>query len=113
MSSPLPDLSQHRPRARRRSSVSLSNTSSSSSSDGYYNSDDELALIRLQEQKEWEEGVEQLQMLISAVLIPVLGKWMGRRWSGWLYDRYLRVGLGKTFFFGQRLAGIWTTTSVF
>jgi len=87
----------------RQRSPSLSLTTSPSSS-GYYDSDDELDLLRRQDQKEWEEGLEQLQILVSVVLIPVLGKWMGRRWSGWAYDRYLRLGLGKTFFLGERLA---------
>ena len=82
-------------------------------------------MIRRQEEKEWEEGMEQLHLLLSAVLIPVMGKWLGRRWSGWcesvfafilglfvaerldaylVFDRYLRVGLGTTFFFGDRLS---------
>lgn len=113
-----------RPSHQRAHSSAASISISSGSSDGYFDSDDELDYIRKQQQKEWEEGMEQLQVLVSAVLIPVLGKWFGRRWSGWceffpelgswqtganpspllVYDRYLRVGLGKTFFFGEYLA---------
>ncbi|KAG8900924.1 hypothetical protein FRC00_010126 [Tulasnella sp. 408] len=92
------------PSRQRAHSSAASISISSGSSDGYFDSDDELDYFRKQQQKEWEEGMEQLQVLVSAVLIPVLGKWFGRRWSGWLYDRYLRVGLGKTFFFGEYLA---------
>ncbi|KAG8948576.1 hypothetical protein FRC04_009478 [Tulasnella sp. 424] len=92
------------PSRQRAYSSAASISISSGSSDGYYDSDDELDFVRKQQQKEWEEGIEQLQVLVSAVLIPVIGKWLGRRWSGWLFDRYLRLGLGKTFFLGQHLA---------
>ena len=34
-------------------------------------------------QEEWEESLEQLQQLVSIVLLPFLGKWLGRRWSHW------------------------------
>lgn len=112
------------PSRQRAYSSAASISISSGSSDGYYDSDDELDFVRKQQQKEWEEGIEQLQVLVSAVLIPVIGKWLGRRWSGWceffllfgfwerraksgalpVFDRYLRLGLGKTFFLGQHLA---------
>jgi hypothetical protein len=73
-------------------------------------------------QKEWEESLEQLQQLVSIVLLPFFGKWLGRRWSYWgkrqnlmlqsmvvmndilAYARYLRLGLGKAFFFGGSLS---------
>jgi hypothetical protein len=66
-------------------------------------------------QEEWEESIQQLEQLASVVLLPFFGKWLGRRWSHWgassppspgsadpspAYARYLRVGLGKAFFFG-------------
>ncbi|KAL4241673.1 hypothetical protein ABKN59_000861 [Abortiporus biennis] len=63
-----------------------------------YDSEEELRLA----QEEWEESLEQLQQLVSIVLLPFLGKWLGRRWSHWAYARYLKVGLGKSFFFGER-----------
>ena len=37
----------------------------------------------LEAQREWEESLEQLQQLFSIVLLPYLGKWLGRRWSHW------------------------------
>ncbi|KAF7306819.1 hypothetical protein MIND_00473700 [Mycena indigotica] len=58
--------------------------------------DDDLRIA----QQEWEESLHQLQQLVSIVLLPVFGKWLGRRWSQWAYARYLRVGLGKAFFTG-------------
>lgn len=33
--------------------------------------------------EEWEEGVRQLQVAFQVVLIPLIGKWFGRRWSYW------------------------------
>lgn len=49
------------------------------SSDGSYDSDDE---DRLAEQ-EWQESIQQLQQLFAIVLLPYLGKFLGRRWSHW------------------------------
>jgi hypothetical protein len=34
-------------------------------------------------QQEWEESLQQLQQLFSLVLLPTLGKFLGRRWSYW------------------------------
>lgn len=42
-------------------------------------SDDEFRIA----QEEWDESVAQLQLLISVIALPVLGKWLGRRWSQW------------------------------
>jgi hypothetical protein len=52
---------------------------SSSSSEDSYDSDDDFRLA----QKEWDESLEQLQQLVSVVLLPFFGKWLGRRWSQW------------------------------
>lgn len=47
-------------------------------SDASYDSDDyQLA------QQEWEESIQQLQQLVSMVLLPVVGKYLGRKWSYW------------------------------
>jgi hypothetical protein len=32
-------------------------------------------------QQEWEESIEQLQQLVGVVLLPFVGKWLGRRCS--------------------------------
>ncbi|KAI0673434.1 hypothetical protein C8Q78DRAFT_1076446 [Trametes maxima] len=66
------------------------------SSDASYDSDEE---DRLAEQ-EWQESLQQLQQLFAIVLLPYLGKFLGRRWSHWAYARYVRLGLGKSFFLG-------------
>ena len=97
-----------------RTSISSLGSSSNSSDDGY-DSDEELRLA----QQEWEENVRQLQLLVSVVLLPYVGKFLGRKWahSGkWcilllqsfflmtlaVYDRYARLGWSRAFFFGQR-----------
>lgn len=53
-------------------SIDISSTSS-------YDSDEEYRLA----QEEWEESLQQLKQLVSVVLLPFVGKWMGRRWSHW------------------------------
>lgn len=32
-------------------------------------------------QEEWDESVQQLQLLLTIVVLPFFGKWLGRRWS--------------------------------
>ncbi len=59
-----------------RSVVSLDTASDSGDS---YDSDEELRLA----QEEWEESMQQLSQLLSIVLLPFFGKWLGRRWSHW------------------------------
>ena len=41
---------------------------------------DEEALLA---QREWEESMEQLQTLLSFVLLPMAGKYFGRTFSYW------------------------------
>ncbi|KAJ8083904.1 hypothetical protein PM082_002671 [Marasmius tenuissimus] len=67
------------------------------SEDGSYLPDDEYQLAQAQE--EWEESLRQLQHLFSVVFLPLVGKWLGRKWSYWAYARYARLGLGKAFLF--------------
>ena len=46
---------------------------------------DDEALLAQHElaQQEWEESVEQLQKLLSFVLLPMAGKYFGRTFSYW------------------------------
>ncbi|KAG6381080.1 hypothetical protein JVT61DRAFT_5477 [Boletus reticuloceps] len=60
--------------------------------------DDEYRLA----QKEWQESLEELQQLALVLLLPWLGKFLGRKTSHWLYARYLRLGLGLSFLLGDR-----------
>ncbi|KAL7285126.1 hypothetical protein PYCCODRAFT_1470199 [Trametes coccinea BRFM310] len=79
-------------------SVQSLDTISDISSEPSYDSDEEDWLA----EQEWQESLQQLQQLVSIVLLPYLGKFLGRRWSYWAYDRYVRLGLGKSFFLGQQ-----------
>lgn len=56
---------------------SLDSTVSSEGSDYYDDEDARLA------EEEWQESLVQLQQLVSFVLLPYLGKFLGRRWSHW------------------------------
>ncbi|EPT04002.1 hypothetical protein FOMPIDRAFT_1114770 [Fomitopsis schrenkii] len=69
-------------------------------SDTSFGTDDEELL-----EQEWKESIGQLQQLFGVVLLPIFGRWLGRKWSFWAYARYLRVGLGKSFFFGDLSSG--------
>ena len=59
--------------------ASVASLDSLAPSDDSYDSDEEERLAQL----EWEESLEQLQQLFAIVLLPFLGKWLGRRWSHW------------------------------
>lgn len=74
-----------------------SETSLDSVSDLSYDSDEDYRLA----QQEWEESMQELQQLALVLLLPWVGKFLGRKTSYWLYDRYKRVGLGRTFFLGD------------
>lgn len=58
-----------------RSEASIDDVSSSNS----YDEDEDYRLA----QQEWEESLQQLQLLVSVVVMPFFGKWLGRRWSHW------------------------------
>ena len=62
--------------------ASVDSLESVCSSEASYESDTEEQ-NRLVEQQDWDESVEQLRQLVSIVLLPFLGKWLGRRWSYW------------------------------
>lgn len=51
--------------------------------DSYFSSDDSDDEEYRLAQQEWEESLEQLAQIVSVVLLPFLGRWLGRRWSYW------------------------------
>ena len=61
-------------------SASDSSFSSSSSSTSYDSDDSELQELQAAE-REWEENMRQLQLAVSVLIMPTLGKYLGRRWS--------------------------------
>ncbi|KAL2109368.1 hypothetical protein VUR80DRAFT_2534 [Thermomyces stellatus] len=40
-------------------------------------------------QEEWERSLEQLQMLLTMILIPFAGKYFGRKFAYWSWGRYM------------------------
>jgi hypothetical protein len=56
--------------------------SSDASSDGDSEADREA-------QAEWERSIQQLQSLAGLVLIPFMGKWLGRQFAYWSWARYM------------------------
>jgi hypothetical protein len=51
-------------------------TDLSADSDDSYDSERERQLER-----EWEEGMEQLRTITALLLLPLLGKWLGKKWA--------------------------------
>ncbi|KAH7345041.1 hypothetical protein B0J17DRAFT_712657 [Rhizoctonia solani] len=79
-----------------RSSTSVSPASSIDDSRSEISYDSEEEEQRLAQQ-EWDESVQQLQLLLTVVVFPFFGKWLGRRWSHILFERYQTLGLSKRF----------------
>ncbi|KAM7183688.1 hypothetical protein V8F20_012528 [Naviculisporaceae sp. PSN 640] len=40
-------------------------------------------------QQEWEESLEQLQLLLTMVIVPFAGKFFGRKFAYWSWARYM------------------------
>ncbi|CAE6494505.1 unnamed protein product [Rhizoctonia solani] len=80
-----------------KSSTSVSPASSVDDSRSQISYDSEEEEERLAQQ-EWDESVQQLQLLLTVVVLPFFGKWLGRRWSNILFERYQTLGFGKGFF---------------
>lgn len=54
--------------------------------------DSELHHILAQEQ--WDESVAQFKLILSVVLGPLVGKWLGRRFAVWGWEILIRRGWG-------------------
>ncbi|OGE54571.1 hypothetical protein PENARI_c006G10909 [Penicillium arizonense] len=39
---------------------------------------------------EWQESIEQLELLLSMVLVPFIGKYLGRRCAYWSWTRFMQ-----------------------
>ncbi|WVQ69364.1 uncharacterized protein L199_007581 [Kwoniella botswanensis] len=75
-----------------------SSLESDSDSDASSQADTEAELEAMI-QEEWEESLRQLEVVLSIVVMPTIGKWFGRMWSYWAWARYQRLGtLGRPFF---------------
>ncbi|KUI72599.1 Uncharacterized protein tam7 [Cytospora mali] len=40
-------------------------------------------------QKEWEESLEQIQLLLTMIVVPFAGKFLGRKFAYWSWARYM------------------------
>ncbi|KAG6045806.1 hypothetical protein E4U39_001953 [Claviceps sp. Clav50 group G5] len=61
---------------------SLPSTSISTSSDSYSDADSDA-------QAEWERSLEQLQLLLTMLIVPWMGKYFGRKFAYWSWSRYM------------------------
>ncbi|KAG5513441.1 hypothetical protein PMAC_001505 [Pneumocystis sp. 'macacae'] len=52
---------------------------------------DSLSIISSDTDREWQESLNQLNMLMYWVLIPFIGKWAGRRFAYFLWKQYARI----------------------
>ncbi|CAG8293579.1 unnamed protein product [Penicillium olsonii] len=41
-------------------------------------------------EEEWRESIQQLELLLSMVLVPFIGKLMGRRCAYWSWSRFMQ-----------------------
>lgn len=39
--------------------------------------------------REWRESLEQLELLLSMVIVPYLGKYFGRKFAFWGWKKYM------------------------
>ena len=54
-----------------------------------FSDDENDSLYSYDAEAEWEESKEQLNALFSMVIFPFVGKWLGKKFSFWLWTRYL------------------------
>ncbi|KAH8922254.1 hypothetical protein BT69DRAFT_1351048 [Atractiella rhizophila] len=90
---PLQSIFPSFPRPRRASGASLSDSEMDSLSEDSY-------ALEVEREKEWEENVRQLQLLVNVVLLPFLGKLAGRKCSHFFYNRWARLGWSWELLFG-------------
>ncbi|KAF3910601.1 hypothetical protein ABW21_db0203530 [Orbilia brochopaga] len=72
--------------------LSTSQTSSylaSTSSDDVASIDSEETEHESDAEQEWQESLKQLELLLTMVIVPFAGKWLGRRCAFWVWARYM------------------------
>ncbi len=58
--------------------------------DGYLSDEDTSLSNELADaQRQWEESLQQLNKLLNWVLLPLLGKYIGRRMAKTLWSRFI------------------------
>ncbi|KAJ6257330.1 hypothetical protein Dda_8219 [Drechslerella dactyloides] len=72
--------------------LSASQTSSylaSTSSDEVASIDSEDTEHESDAEQEWQESLKQLELLLTMVIVPFAGKWLGRRCAFWVWARFM------------------------
>ncbi|KAG0228336.1 hypothetical protein B0O80DRAFT_502734 [Mortierella sp. GBAus27b] len=41
-------------------------------------------------QREWDENMEQLRQLVAIVIVPYAGRWLGKKFSHWVWAKYIQ-----------------------
>ncbi|KAI7901024.1 uncharacterized protein BX663DRAFT_516039 [Cokeromyces recurvatus] len=54
-----------------------------------YTEEEEDSLYSYDAEAEWEESKEQLCTLFSFVIFPCIGKWLGKKFSYWIWAKCL------------------------
>ncbi|PWN21800.1 hypothetical protein BCV69DRAFT_281726 [Microstroma glucosiphilum] len=75
-------------------SITTHSNSQSWPSDTYQESDD------YDQEQQWREAMEQIDLAVRIVLCPLFGKYMGRQWALWAFSRYQNHGGLTMRFFG-------------
>ncbi|KAG1048009.1 hypothetical protein G6F46_006923 [Rhizopus delemar] len=61
----------------------------SSLDDDMDNHYDQESLYSYDADAEWEESKQQLFSLLSLVIFPFAGKWLGKKFSFWVWAKYM------------------------
>ncbi|EWC48872.1 hypothetical protein DRE_00177 [Drechslerella stenobrocha 248] len=73
--------------------LSVSQTSSYlafTSSDDVASIDSEETEQESDAELEWQESLKQLELLLTMVIVPFAGKWLGRRCAFWVWARFMQ-----------------------
>ncbi|CEI98859.1 hypothetical protein G6F70_006230 [Rhizopus microsporus] len=65
-----------------------------------YEEEDDDSLYSYDAEAEWEESKQQIQTLFALVIFPFAGKWLGKKFSFWLWANYLTRSTPLTSRFG-------------
>ncbi|CAH1766875.1 2990_t:CDS:2 [Entrophospora sp. SA101] len=53
------------------------------------NNDDDTITDVSEIEEDWEELVEQLEQILFTLVLPLLGRWLGRKLSFWAWTRFI------------------------
>ncbi|CAI4035033.1 hypothetical protein SMKI_12G1710 [Saccharomyces mikatae IFO 1815] len=71
-------------------SIDMINSLEELEEDGYLSDEDTSLSNELADaQRQWEESLQQLSKLLNWVLLPLMGKYLGRRMAKTLWSRFI------------------------